>query len=129
MNEDSISRIRDASFPTSRLGYDKKAVKAWLNRMADWLEASMPEEQVLANGNGAQHRSVLDAADAAAKLDQAVAEFERARTEATAIVAAARREAESIEADADQRRDELVDELLDFLVEDDPPGKVEKSPS
>ena len=38
MDQDSIDRIRTATFPLARRGYDKREVDRFLNRIADWLE-------------------------------------------------------------------------------------------
>ena len=39
MENDSIERIRSATFAVSRRGYDKREVDSFLSRLADWLEA------------------------------------------------------------------------------------------
>ena len=49
MQQDSIERIRSATFAISRKGYDKREVERFLNKLADWLEA----------GGGDQARSDL----------------------------------------------------------------------
>ena len=49
MQQDSIERIRSATFTISRKGYDKREVERFLNKLADWLEA----------GGGDQARSDL----------------------------------------------------------------------
>ena len=49
MQNDSIERIRSATFSISRKGYDKREVERFLNKLADWLEA----------GGGDQARSDL----------------------------------------------------------------------
>jgi DivIVA domain-containing protein len=38
MEQSSIERIRTATFPVERRGYDKREVEHFLNRIADWLE-------------------------------------------------------------------------------------------
>ena len=38
VDETSLERIRKATFPPSRRGYDKREVDKFLNRLADWLE-------------------------------------------------------------------------------------------
>ena len=38
MDPDSIDRIRSATFPLARRGYDKREVDRFLSKLADWLE-------------------------------------------------------------------------------------------
>lgn len=38
MDRDSIDRIRSATFPVGRRGYEKRDVDRFLNKLADWLE-------------------------------------------------------------------------------------------
>ena len=49
MQQDSIERIRSATFAIARKGYDKREVERFLNKLADWLES----------GGGDQARSDL----------------------------------------------------------------------
>jgi DivIVA domain-containing protein len=49
VEQDSIERIRSATFSISRKGYDKREVERFLGKLADWLEA----------GGGDQARSDL----------------------------------------------------------------------
>jgi DivIVA domain-containing protein len=49
LQQDSIERIRSATFAIARKGYDKREVERFLNKLADWLEA----------GGGDQARSDL----------------------------------------------------------------------
>ena len=49
MQQDSIERIRSATFSIARKGYDKREVERFLTKLADWLEA----------GGGDQARSDL----------------------------------------------------------------------
>lgn len=44
VQQDSIERIRSATFSIARRGYDKREVEAFLDRLADWLEGSGEEE-------------------------------------------------------------------------------------
>jgi DivIVA domain-containing protein len=39
MDRDSIERIRTATFPVARKGYDKREVDRFLARVAEWLES------------------------------------------------------------------------------------------
>jgi len=38
VDRDSIDRIRSATFPVGRRGYEKREVDRFLNKLADWLE-------------------------------------------------------------------------------------------
>jgi DivIVA domain-containing protein len=38
VDQDSIDRIRSATFPVARRGYDKREVDSFLTRLAEWLE-------------------------------------------------------------------------------------------
>src|SRR5439155_1850154 len=38
VDQTSLDRIRNATFPSSRRGYDKQEVEKFLARLADWLE-------------------------------------------------------------------------------------------
>ena len=40
MDRDSIGRIRSATFPVGRRGYEKREVDRFLNKLADWLMLS-----------------------------------------------------------------------------------------
>jgi DivIVA domain-containing protein len=39
VDRDSIDRIRSATFPVGRRGYEKREVDRFLNKLADWLES------------------------------------------------------------------------------------------
>jgi DivIVA domain-containing protein len=44
VDETSIDRIRNATFPSARRGYDKHEVEKFLARLADWLETGAGDE-------------------------------------------------------------------------------------
>src|SRR5581483_6791560 len=44
VDETSLDRIRNATFPTARRGYDKQEVEKFLGRLADWLETGAGDE-------------------------------------------------------------------------------------
>jgi DivIVA domain-containing protein len=44
LDQDSIDRIRSASFPVARKGYEKREVDRFLSRLADWLETGGADE-------------------------------------------------------------------------------------
>jgi DivIVA domain-containing protein len=43
-DQTSVDRIRNATFPTARRGYDKHEVEKFLGRLADWLETGAGDE-------------------------------------------------------------------------------------
>jgi DivIVA domain-containing protein len=45
VDQDSIERIRSATFPVARRGYDKREVDRFLLSLAEWLEAGAAEEE------------------------------------------------------------------------------------
>lgn len=44
VDQTSLDRIRNATFPTARRGYDKHEVEKFLGRLADWLETGGGDE-------------------------------------------------------------------------------------
>jgi DivIVA domain-containing protein len=80
VDQTSLDRIRNATFPASRRGYDKREVEKFLNRLADWLET----------GGGDQARS-----------DTVKKELERVGQRTGAILAQAEESAQSIRAEAE----------------------------
>jgi DivIVA domain-containing protein len=87
VEQDSIERIRSATFSISRKGYDKREVERFLGKLADWLEA----------GGGDQTRS-----------DLVKREVERVGEKTARILSEA-------EASAEQTRAEAVEEAAETL--------------
>jgi DivIVA domain-containing protein len=136
MQPDSIERIRSATFPIARKGYEKREVERFLGKLADWLEA----------GGGDQARSDLvkrelervgektasilaTAEDSAAEIrteaeQEATATLNRAREEAAEARKSAEREAGQAIAEAQARAQRVVDEgvkrrqALESLISD-----------
>jgi DivIVA domain-containing protein len=100
VDQTSLDRIRNATFPSSRRGYDKREVERFLARLADWLET----------GGGDEPRS-----------DSVKRELERVGQRTGAILAQAEESAQQIRADADAYADETRkkadDEAETTLVE------------
>jgi DivIVA domain-containing protein len=90
VDETSLERIRKATFPASRRGYDKREVDKFLNRLADWLET----------GGGDQTRS-----------DTVRRELERVGERTGAILAEAEDSAQQIRAEAEQEAEQLREEV------------------
>src|SRR6476619_3318836 len=81
VDQTSLDRIRNATFPSSRRGYDKHEVEKFLARLADWLET----------GAGDESRS-----------DTVKRELERVGQRTGAILAQAEESAEQIRAEAEE---------------------------
>ena len=80
VDETSLDRIRNATFPSSRRGYDKHEVEKFLARLADWLET----------GGGDESRS-----------DTVKRELERVGERTGAILAQAEESAQQIRSEAE----------------------------
>ena len=87
VDETSLERIRKATFPSSRRGYDKREVEKFLNRLADWLET----------GGGDQARS-----------DTVRRELERVGQRTGSILAEAEESAQQIRDEAEQEAQEQM---------------------
>src|SRR4051794_41353353 len=64
VDQTSLDRIRNATFPASRRGYDKHEVEKFLARLADWLETgggdeSRPDTGQRELGRGGQRTRAL----------------------------------------------------------------------
>src|SRR3954468_12416484 len=81
VDQTSLDRIRNATFPSSRRGYDKDEVEKFLGRLADWLET----------GAGDESRS-----------DTVKRELERVGQRTGAILAQAEESAQQIRAEAEE---------------------------
>src|SRR4051795_9024826 len=81
VDQTSLDRIRNATFPSSRRGYDKHEVEKFLARLADWLET----------GGGDETRS-----------DAVKRELERVGQRTGAILAQAEESAQQIRAEAEE---------------------------
>ncbi len=81
VDQTSLDRIRNATFPSARRGYDKHEVEKFLARLADWLET----------GGGDESRS-----------DAVKRELERVGQRTGAILAQAEESAQQIRAEAEE---------------------------
>ena len=87
VDQTSLDRIRNATFPSSRRGYDKQEVEKFLARLADWLET----------GGGDESRSAT-----------VKRELERVGERTGAILAQAEESAQQIRTEAEQEARETV---------------------
>ncbi|MBM3668017.1 MAG: DivIVA domain-containing protein [Actinobacteria bacterium] len=89
VDETSLDRIRNATFPTARRGYDKHEVEKFLARLADWLET----------GGGDESRS-----------ETVKRELERVAERTGAILVKAEESAQQIRSEAEQLAREAIEE-------------------
>jgi DivIVA domain-containing protein len=108
VDRDSIDRIRSATFPVGRRGYEKREVDRFLNRLAEWLETGAGDQtraelvrRDLERIGQQTGRILTEAHDAGQRL------LGEAEHEARRIVAVARAEAKRIVDEANQRRAEI----------------------
>src|SRR5919106_2317142 len=87
VDQTSLDRIRNATSPASRRGYDKHEVEKFLARLADWLET----------GGGDESRSAT-----------VKRELERVGERTGAILAQAEESAQQIRAEAEQEAADTV---------------------
>jgi DivIVA domain-containing protein len=89
VDQTSLDRIRNATFPSSRRGYDKHEVEKFLARLADWLET----------GGGDESRS-----------DAVKRELERVGERTGAILSQAEDSAQQIRAEAEEEARTTINE-------------------
>lgn len=130
VDQTSLDRIRNATFPTSRRGYDKHEVEKFLARLADWLETGGGDESrsetvkrelervgertgaILAQAEESAQQIRSESEQLAREArDEGNAEAEKTRTEADAYAAETRKEADGYakktRRDTDQEAAEL----------------------
>lgn len=88
MQQDSIERIRSATFTIARKGYEKREVERFLSKLADWLES----------GGGDQARSEV-----------VKRELERVGEKTAGILASAEDTAEQLRGEAEQEATTTLD--------------------
>jgi DivIVA domain-containing protein len=112
VDQDSLDRIRSATFPHARRGYDRREVERYLNELADWLETGGSEEaraDLVAQELeriGEQVSNILGQAHDAARTMRADAEAEVRRQ-----LAEANRKAEEIREAAERHAEETREEV------------------
>jgi DivIVA domain-containing protein len=104
VDRDSIDRIRSATFPVGRRGYEKREVDRFLNKLADWLET----------GGGNQTRAELLRRDLERVGQQTGKILTDAHDVAEQVKAEAEREARGILDDANQRRADIEAVIADL---------------
>jgi DivIVA domain-containing protein len=103
VDQTSLDRIRNATFPSSRRGYDKQEVEKFLARLADWLETGGGDESRSETVKrelervGERTGAILSQAEDSAQAIRAEAEAEAQKTtsEADAYSEQTRSEADS----------------------------------
>ena len=117
MDQDSVDRIRSATFNVSRRGYDRREVDTFLQRLADWLEGGGEDQahselvQRELERIGQRTAKVLTAAGEAAAALTADAEAEASQRldEARIAANAARVEAERYSEETRGEADEYAE--------------------
>ncbi|HET8975691.1 MAG TPA: DivIVA domain-containing protein, partial [Solirubrobacterales bacterium] len=144
VDQTSLDRIRNATFPSSRRGYDKHEVEKFLARLADWLETGGGDEsrsdtvkrelERVGERTGAILSQAQDSAqqiraeaeeEARSTLNEANATAQKLRSEADAYAGKTRGEADAyaaetrsaIDSEAAEHRDRLDGEVEEALVE------------
>ncbi|HZA59145.1 MAG TPA: DivIVA domain-containing protein [Solirubrobacterales bacterium] len=130
VDETSLDRIRNATFPTSRRGYDKHEVEKFLARLADWLETGGGDDSRSETVKrelervGERTGAILSQAEESAQQIRSEAEqlarevtvestavAQKARTEADAYAEKTRREADVYANETRRDTDEEVAEI------------------
>jgi DivIVA domain-containing protein len=117
VDQDSVDRIRSATFPLARRGYDRHEVERFLNEIADWLETGGTDEaraDLVAEDLdriGKQVSNILTEAHEAARTMRADAE--RAVRQQ---LAEANRKAEEIREKAEEYAEEAREEADAFVM-------------
>ncbi|MFA5551120.1 MAG: DivIVA domain-containing protein [Trueperaceae bacterium] len=93
--------IQHAEFTRSALGYDRKEVRAFLERLAAEVEAGLRESQALRQELEAAEARMAELKAAESELQRAVMAAERVATDMKEV---ARREAQLLLQDAEQRK-------------------------
>lgn len=88
MEDNSIDRIRSATFTIGRRGYEKREVERFLNQIADWLETGGDDQ---------------------ARSDIVKRELERVGQRTASILASAEDSAEQLRTEADGQATEMVE--------------------
>ena len=116
VDQTSLDRIRNATFPASRRGYDRREVEKFLNRLADWLETGGGDQsraellrRDLERIGQQTGRILTDAHDVAEQLRseaerEAHRVIEETQEHAAHVIEQAKAEAKRILDEADQRR-------------------------
>lgn len=120
VDETSLDRIRNATFPSSRRGYDKREVQRFLARLADWLdtggggESSSDTVKRELERVGERTGAVLAQAEESARQIRAEAE-----EEAQATIAEAQEKARRIVDEGSRRRQDLESVIADLVLRRD----------
>ena len=104
VDQTSLDRIRSATFPSARRGYDKQEVEKFLSRLADWLETGAEEDDSRSETVKRELKRVGERTGAI--LAQAEESAEEIRTEARAEVASAHSDAAATRAKAEEEASE-----------------------
>jgi DivIVA domain-containing protein len=143
VDQTSLDRIRNATFPTARRGYDKNEVEKFLARLADWLATGAGDESrsdtvkrelervgqrtgaILAQAEDSAQQIRAEAEEEARQtITSANAEAEQARTEADAYAGETRGSADSYAAETRRAADQEAG-AIQQRAEDEARQKIE----
>jgi DivIVA domain-containing protein len=96
VDQTSLDRIRNATFPSSKRGYDKQEVEKFLSRLADWLET----------GGGDESRSETVKRELERVGERTGAILSQAEDSAQEIISEARTDSDRARSDADAYAEE-----------------------
>ena len=110
VDQTSLDRIRNATFPSSRRGYDKREVEKFLARLADWLETGAGDESRSDTVKRELERVGQRTGAILAQAEESAQQIrEEAQEEARQVLTEANAEAESVRGDADSYAGETRD--------------------
>ena len=105
VDQTSLDRIRNATFPSVRRGYDKQEVEKFLSRLADWLETGAEEDDSRSDTVKRELKRVGERTGAI--LAKAEESAEEIRAEARAEVASAHSDAAATRSKAEEEAAEI----------------------
>lgn len=124
-DQPSADQVRRATFPKAFQGYDREAVHAFLNRVADWVEGgaagiqeAIPDVKRELERVGERTGSILTAAEeAAARIRAEANEYaasvrEKADEEMRRAVVEASQKSDGLIADAEAKAERIIDEAI-----------------
>ena len=130
VDQTSLDRIRNATFPSSKRGYDKQEVEKFLSRLADWLETGGGDESRSETVKrelervGERTGAILSQAEDSAQQIRSEAEAEAAETSARANIEAEQARTEAgretraqADADAENAREQARQDAADAIAD------------
>ncbi len=118
VDQTSLDRIRNASFPTVRRGYDKGEVERFLTKLADWLETGAGDESRTDAVKRELERIGQRTSAILAQAEDSASQIRReAETEAADLLTSAKRESEGLLAKAKKTSGDAAKKAEQLLSE------------